>query len=400
MTDLYASMHDELVAWRHDFHRHPEVAFEEVRTSALVAERLESFGIEVHRGLAKTGVVGTLRSGRSERAIGLRADMDALPIQERTDLPYRSTRDGAMHACGHDGHTTMLLGAARYLAATRDFDGIVRFIFQPAEENEGGGKVMIADGLFERFPVERVYGLHNFPGLPEGAFAMRVGAIFAAYDKFEIVVRGRGAHAALPHVGIDPLPIAAQIVTALQSVVSRRLDPLDHAVVSATEIHGGDTWNVIPEEVTIRGCTRSFVPEIQDLLESSMADHGAPHLRGARRHRRVPLHARLPADGEHRRRGRDRGGVAERLVGPAKVDRDVRPTMGSEDFAFMLQRKPGCYVLLGAGPGPICHHPKYDFNDAILPMGVRYWSTLAETELAVQGARAAASCCRGSKLLP
>ena len=269
MTDLYASMHDELVAWRHDFHRHPEVAFEEVRTSALVAERLESFGIQVHRGLAKTGVVGTLRCDVPQRAIGLRADMDALPIQERTDLPYRSTRDGAMHACGHDGHTVMLLGAARLLAATRAFDGIVHFIFQPAEENEGGGRVMIADGLFEKFPMDRVYGLHNFPGLPEGAFAMRVGAIFAAYDKFEIVVRGRGAHAALPHVSIDPLPMAAQVINALQSVVARRVDPLDHAVVSATEIHGGNTWNVIPEEVTIRGCTRSFVPEIQDLLEST-----------------------------------------------------------------------------------------------------------------------------------
>jgi hippurate hydrolase len=391
MTDLYAAMHDELVAWRHDFHQHPEIAFEEVRTSTLVAERLESFGIEVHRGLARTGVVGTLRSGRSQRAIGLRADMDALPIQERTGLPYRSLRDGAMHACGHDGHTTMLLGAARYLAATRDFDGIIRFIFQPAEENEGGGRVMIADGLFEKFPVERVYGLHNFPGLPEGSFALRVGAIFAAYDKFEIVVRGRGAHAALPHVGIDPLPIAAQIVTSLQTVVSRRLDPLDHAVVSATEIHGGDTWNVIPEEVTIRGCTRSFVPEIQDLLENSMQTlvhrtceaHGATaefrYLRGYPPTVNTAEEVEIAA------------AVAERLVGPAKVDRDVRPTMGSEDFAFMLQRKPGCYVLLGAGPGPICHHPKYDFNDAILPVGVRYWTTLAETELAVQGARAAAS---------
>jgi hippurate hydrolase len=389
MTDLFAAMHDELVTWRRDFHRHPELAFQEERTSNLVAARLQAFGLEVHRGLARTGVVGTLRAGRSQRAIALRADMDALPIQERTDLPYRSTRDGAMHACGHDGHTTMLLGAARYLAATRNFDGIVRFIFQPAEENEGGGRVMIAEGLFEQFPVERVYGLHNFPGLPEGAFAMRVGPIFAAFDKFEIVVRGRGAHAALPQLGIDPLPIAAQIVGALQTIVSRRVDPIDSAVVSATQIHGGDTWNVIPEEVVIRGCTRSFVAEIQDLLESSMAQlarriceaHGAEaefhYTRG------YPPTVNTAAEVEVA------AGVAERLVGAAKVDREVRPTMGSEDFAFMLQRRPGCYVLLGAGPGPMCHHPKYDFNDAILPVGARYWASLAETELAAGAASAA-----------
>jgi hippurate hydrolase len=309
--------------------------------------------------------------------------MDALPIHERTDLPYRSARDGAMHACGHDGHTTMLLGAARYLAATRNFDGIVRFIFQPAEENEGGGRVMIAEGLFDQFPVERVYGLHNFPGLPEGAFAMRSGPIFAAFDKFEIVVRGRGAHAALPHLGVDPLPIASQLVVALQTVVARRVDPLDSAVVSATQIHGGDTWNVIPEEVTIRGCTRSFLPEVQELLEAAIAQmaHRICEAHGAeaefRYTRGYPPTVNTPAEVEIA------AGVAERLVGAAKVDREVRPTMGSEDFSFMLQRKPGAYVLLGAGPGPMCHHPKYDFNDAILPVGARYWAALAESELKV-----------------
>ncbi|HVR30883.1 MAG TPA: M20 aminoacylase family protein [Thermoanaerobaculia bacterium] len=384
MTDLFAAMHAELIEWRRDLHRYPELGFQEERTSALVAERLSSFGIEVHRGLARTGVVGTLRAGRSDRAIALRADMDALPIQERTNLPYRSTREGVMHACGHDGHTTMLLGAARYLAATRNFDGVVHFIFQPAEENEGGGRVMIAEGLFERFPVERVYGLHNFPGLPEGAFAMRVGPLFAAFDKFEIIVRGRGAHAALPHLGLDPLPVAAQIVGALQTLVSRRVDPIESAVVSVTQIHGGDTWNVIPEEVTIRGCTRSFVPEVQDLLETSMATMSRRICEAHEAEAEFTYTRGYPPTVNTAAEVEIAAAVAERLVGAAKVDRDVRPTMGSEDFAFMLQHKPGCYVLLGAGPGPMCHHPRYDFNDAILPVGARYWAALAETELASQ----------------
>jgi hippurate hydrolase len=394
MTDLFAAMHADLVEWRRDFHRHPELAFQEERTSSLVAERLRSFGLEVHRGLARTGVVGTLRSGSSTRAIALRADMDALPIHERTELPYRSTREGVMHACGHDGHTTMLLGAARYLAATRAFDGVVYFIFQPAEENEGGGRVMIEEGLFDRFPAERVYGLHNFPGLPEGAFAMRTGPLMAAFDKFEVVVRGRGAHAALPHLGIDPVAIAAQLVGALQLIVSRRVDPIDSAVISATQIHGGETWNVIPEEVTIRGCTRSFTPEMQEMLEASMEvmarriceAHGAEaefrYMRG------YPPTVNTAAEVEMAAR------VAERLVGAAKVDREVKPTMGSEDFAFMLQRRPGAYVMLGAGPGPMCHHPRYDFNDSILTLGARYWATLAETELAAGVVEATPSALR------
>ena len=382
MTDFFDDIYEQLVAWRHDFHRHPELAFEEERTSNLVAERLESFGVEVTRGLAGTGVVGTLRHGTSARAVGLRADMDALPIHELNDLPYRSQSDGKMHACGHDGHTVMLLGAARFLAETRRFDGTVHLIFQPAEENEGGGKVMIEDGLFERFPVDRVYGLHNFPGFSEGSFSMREGAIMAAFDKFEITVEGRGTHAALPHAGIDPIVVAAQIVTGLQSVVSRRVDPISRAVLSVTQINAGNTWNVIPEVVTIRGCTRSFTPKVQTLLESTMKTmvEGTAEAYGASAEleytRGYPPTVNT-ADGIE-----IAGAVASGLVGEERVDLDVKPTMGSEDFAFMLQECPGAYVLLGAGPGPMVHHPRYDFNDRILTVGARYWARLAETELA------------------
>src|SRR5512139_1662033 len=263
-----ASFHKDMTGWRHDIHSHPETAFEEVRTADIVADKLKSFGIEVHRGLAKTGVVGVLRSGNSKRAIGLRADMDALDVHETNDFDHKSTIPGKMHACGHDGHTVMLLGAAKYLAETRNFDGTVYFIFQPAEENEGGGRVMVEEGLFDRFPMEEVYGLHNWPRKPFGTFATRSGPLMGAYDIFEIVATGKGGHAAMPYATRDPMLFAAHMINALQTIVARNLHPQDAGVVSVTQVHGGDTWNVIPEQVVLRGTVRTFRREVQDLIES------------------------------------------------------------------------------------------------------------------------------------
>ena len=265
-------IHAELAELRRDIHAHPETAFAEQRTSDIVARKLESFGIEAHRGLAKTGVVGRLRAGDSARAIGLRADMDALPIHELNTFAHRSRNDGRMHACGHDGHTAMLLGAARYLAETRNFDGIVNFIFQPAEEGEGGGRAMVEEGLFERFPVEAVFGMHNWPGMPVGRFGLRAGPMMASSDVFEIAVCGRGGHAALPHDGVDPIVAASAIVQALQTIVSRNVNPVDAGVVSVTQFNGGETWNVIPDEVVLRGTTRAFRPATQDLLEARLRE--------------------------------------------------------------------------------------------------------------------------------
>jgi len=382
-----AEFHDDMTEWRHDLHAHPETAFEERRTSAFVAAKLREFGLDaVDEGLAGTGVVGTLKGRRpGSRAIGLRADMDALPIAEKNDFAHRSTHDGKMHACGHDGHTTMLLGAARYLAETRNFAGTVHFIFQPAEENEGGGRVMVEQGLFEKFPVEAVYGMHNFPGIPVGKFAVKPGPMMAAFDIFEITVTGRGAHAAMPHEGIDPVVVAAEIVGALQTIASRATDPADAVVVSVTQIHGGDAWNVIPEQVVLRGTTRSFRPEVQESVEPAIrriaegiaAAHGA---RVALRYeRRYPPTVNSAAEAEQAAR------IAAEIAGEANVDRAPVPCMGAEDFAFMLQKKPGAYVWLGNGDGAggcMLHNPRYDFNDAILPIGASYWVRLAETVLA------------------
>jgi amidohydrolase len=382
-----AEFHDDMTEWRHDLHAHPETAFEERRTSAFVAAKLREFGLDaVDEGLAGTGVVGTLKGRRpGSRAIGLRADMDALPIAEKNDFAHRSTHDGKMHACGHDGHTTMLLGAARYLAETRNFAGTVHFIFQPAEENEGGGRVMVEQGLFDKFPVEAVYGMHNFPGIPVGKFAVKPGPMMAAFDIFEITVTGRGAHAAMPHEGIDPVVVAAEIVGALQTIASRATDPADAVVVSVTQIHGGDAWNVIPEQVVLRGTTRSFRPEVQEAVEPAIrriaegiaAAHGA---RVALRYeRRYPPTVNSAAEAEQAAR------IAAEIAGEANVDRAPVPCMGAEDFAFMLQKKPGAYVWLGNGDGAggcMLHNPRYDFNDAILPIGASYWVRLAETVLA------------------
>jgi hippurate hydrolase len=380
-----ADFHADMTAWRRRIHAHPETAFEEHDTAAFVAAELERFGIAVHRGLARTGIVGTLHGSRPGRAIALRADMDALHIHERNAFPHASAVAGKMHACGHDGHTAMLLGAARYLAETRNFAGTLHFIFQPAEENEGGGREMVADGLFEKFPVEAVYGMHNWPGLEVGAFALRAGPMLANCDLFEIVVEGKGAHAALPHLGIDPVICAAQIATALQTVTSRNTHPLDSIVLTITQIHGGDTWNVIPEQVVMRGTTRSFKPELQDAIEAAMGRiaRGVAAAMGATVE--LTYDRRYPATVNSAAETAIAADAAAAVVGPAHVERDVQPTMGAEDFAFMLREKPGAYIFIGNGAAKTSaglHNPHYDFNDEILPIGASYWATLAERVLA------------------
>jgi amidohydrolase len=352
----------------------------------VVAAKLESFGIEVHRGLAKTGVVGVLRSGTSKRAIGLRADMDALDVHETNQFDHKSTIPGKMHACGHDGHTVMLLGAAKYLAETKNFDGTVYFIFQPAEENEGGGRVMVEEGLFEKFPVEGVYGMHNIPGIPVGKFAVRPGPMMAAYDIFEVVLKGVGGHGAMPQHTIDPVVVGAHIVTALQSIVARNVDPMDTAVVSTTQIHGGDAWNVIPQECVLRGTVRTFKKPVQDLIEKNIekisrnvaAGFGAEVVKW-RYEKRYPATVNSVQETEFAAQ------AAASLVGLENVNRNPTPAMGSEDFAWMLLKKPGCYIWVGNGDGVgscMVHNPGYDFNDEILPLGASYWATLVEQQLA------------------
>ncbi len=381
-----AALHPQMTAWRRDIHANPETAFEETRTAAIVAEKLRDFGLEVHQGLAETGVVGRLKAGSGNRAIGLRADMDALDILEKNSFDHRSLHDGKMHACGHDGHTTMLLGAAHYLAQSKKFDGTIYFIFQPAEENEGGARVMIEQGLFEKFPVESVYGMHNVPGIPVGQFAVRPGPMMAAFDIFEITVTGRGSHAAMPHQGVDSVIVASQIVAALQTIASRATDPLDAVVVSITQIHGGDTWNVIPNEVVLRGTCRSFDAKVRDTLEPAIkrivdgvcAAHGANA--AVWYERRYPATINTAAETE------SAAAAAAGVVGAASVDNNPTPMMGSEDFAYMLNERPGCYIWVGNGPGDggcMLHNPHYDFNDEILPIGASYWATLAESLLPI-----------------
>ena len=379
-------LHGEMAEWRHDIHAHPETAFEEQRTSALVAKKLESFGLSVHRGLGRTGVVGTLTAGSGKRAVGLRADMDALHIHEKNSFGHRSQHEGKMHACGHDGHTTMLLGAAKYLAETRNFDGTVRFIFQPAEENEGGGREMVEQGLFDKFPCDSVYGMHNWPGMPVGQFGLRSGPMMASFDIFEIELTGRGSHAALPHTGIDPVVAASALVQTLQSITSRNVDPIESAVVSVTQIHAGDTWNVIPDAAVLRGTTRAFRPEVQDLIERRLREicSGIAATYGITA--KVRYERRYPPTVNAARETEICAAVLERMVGAENVVR-VPPVMGSEDFAFMLQAKAGCYVFVGNGPGAggcMLHNPHYDFNDEILPLGASYWANLAEHLLAAR----------------
>ncbi len=382
-----ADFHPDMTAWRHDFHEHPELAFEEHRTSAIVAAKLREFGCdEVVTGIAKTGVVGVIR-GRTNngRGIGLRADMDALPITEETGVAHASKTPGTMHACGHDGHTTMLLGAARYLAETRNFDGTVYVIFQPAEENFGGGDVMVREGLFDRFPMERVFGLHNWPGAPEGTFFWRVGPIMAAVANLDVTITGRGAHGAMPHQGVDPIVIAAAIVQALQSIVARNVEPVDAGVITIGHITGGHTFNVIPETVRMLGTARWFAPEVGDLLERRFIDTVVGIAAAMGGSATAVFRRAYPATVNEEVSTHLAADAARAVQGEARVVPMPKPTMGGEDFSFMLNAKDGAYLMLGAGRGPDdpqVHHPRYDFNDAILPVGASWWATLAERLLA------------------
>jgi amidohydrolase len=377
-----ADFHDDMTAWRQDFHTHPELGFEEHRTSAAVAELLRGFGVdEVVTGIATTGVVGVIRGRQAGEAIGLRADMDALPIHEETGLPYASQTAGKMHACGHDGHTTMLLGAARYLAETRNFAGTVYVIFQPAEEGGGGGKVMVDEGLFERFPMRMVFGMHNWPLMPAGVFAWRHGPIMAACSAFDITVTGKGAHAAQPHTGIDPILVAAHIVTGLQSIVARGVEPTESGVVTVGAIAGGSAHNVIPETVHLKGTTRWFSPKVGDQLEEGVRRVATGIAAGFGAQVDVNYRRTYIATVNNEAATDLTVAAAKTVAGEARVVPMVKPTMGGEDFSFMLAAKQGSYIMLGGGRGEgdaMVHHPKYDFNDAILPVGASYWATLAE----------------------
>lgn len=385
IVNRIANFHRELTEWRRELHKHPETAFEEVWTSEYIAKRLKSFGIEVHTGLAETGVVGVIKGqGNSSRTIALRADMDALDLVEANTFEYKSMNPGKMHGCGHDGHSTMLLGAAKYLAETRNFDGTVYLIFQPAEENEGGGKRMVEEGLFEKFPADNVWGMHNWPGLPVGTIAARSGPMMAAYDMFEINVEGIGGHGAMPHLGVDPVLVASQIVVALQSIASRNVNPMESIVVSTTQIHGGDAYNVIPQTVSLAGTCRAFNPDVHKIIEPRMKQicENTARAFGAtatlRYEKRYPPTINAEAETEIAIK------VAAEVCGPDNVVLDPEPSMGSEDFAFMLQAKPGSYVWIGNGPagsGEQLHNPGYDFNDEILPIGASYWSRLVEMEM-------------------
>ena len=381
-----ADFHAEMTAWRRYLHRHPELALQETRTSRVVQDLLRGFGVdEVHAGLARTGVVGVIRGRDAGGAVGLRADMDALPIHEETGLDHASATPGVMHACGHDGHTAMLLGAAKYLAETRNFAGTVYVIFQPAEENLAGGEIMVREGLFERFPMDQVYGMHNWPAAPEGVFLWRDGPIMAAVANLEITVTGKGTHGAQPHLGVDPVVVSAAIVSAFQSIVARSMEPIEGGVVTIGSIQGGHIYNVVPETVRMLGTARWFAPEVGDVLEAGVRRLATGIAASFGATAEVAFERTYPAtvnDPEAMTLARR---AAEAVVGPARVHHMAKPTMGGEDFSFMLRAKQGAYIMLGAGRGPdeaMVHHPRYDFNDAILPVGASYWATLAERLLA------------------
>jgi amidohydrolase len=382
----------EIAALRRDIHAHPELCFEERRTSDLIARALEGWGIPIHRGLAKTGVVGIVKAGTSSRAVGLRADIDALPMTEFNKFAHASTYPGKMHACGHDGHTAMLLAAAKHLARQRDFDGTVYLVFQPAEEGGGGAREMVKDGLFEKFPMEAIFGAHNWPGMAVGQFAVNAGPSFASSNEFKIVIRGKGSHAALPHNGVDPVPIACQMVQAFQTIITRNKRPIDAGVISVTMIHAGEATNVVPDSCVLEGTVRTFTLEVLDLIERRMreiAQHTAAAF-GAECdfefHRNYPPTINHAAETEFFRR------VARAVAGEANVH-EFEPTMGAEDFSYFLLEKPGCYFLVGNGDGShrigghglgpcMLHNPSYDFNDDLIPLGATMWVELARAWLA------------------
>ncbi|MBL0087686.1 MAG: amidohydrolase [Ideonella sp.] len=387
-TELLAPLHAQMTAWRRDIHAHPELGFQETRTADLVARQLDAVGIEVHRGLGRTGVVGILRVGTSPRSIGLRADMDALPVQEANRFAHASRHPGVMHACGHDGHTAMLLGAATHLARTRQFDGVVYFIFQPAEEGLGGARAMLDDGLFERFPCESIFGMHNRPSLAVGRFAVRAGPMMAGGAFFDIEVTGKGAHAARPQSGIDTALVAAQIAVSLNSIVARNVPPVETAVLSVTRIQAGDTYNVIPHTATLGGTVRAFSREVMSLVETAMRRvatgtaeaYGAAATLDFRENFAPTVNDAAQAEFAAR--------VCSELVGAENVDRQPPLNMASEDFSFMLERVPGCYINIGNGMGEggcEVHHPGYDFNDEALPLGAAFFVRAVENKLPLGG---------------
>ena len=384
VTEHISGMHADMILWRRDIHAHPELGFEEKRTSELIAQKLAAFGIEVHRGIGRTGVVGRLRAGTSQRSLGLRADMDALPIQEQNSFEYRSRYDGKMHACGHDGHTTMLLGAARYLAETRNFDGTVHFIFQPAEEGLGGAKAMIEDGLFNKFPCDAIVGMHNRPNQPAGHFAVRSGPMMAGGAFFDIHITGRGAHGARPETGIDPVVVAAHIEIALQTIVSRTVSPIETAVVSVTKIQAGNAYNVIPQTAQLAGSARAFSRDVMATIEVAMRRiaQGVAAAFGA--NAEVEFRTIFAPTVNDPKEAEFAADICSELVGVQNVERNPPLIMGSEDFSFMLERVPGCCVNIGAKIGERgfeIHNPLYDFNDAVLPLGAGFFARLVETRL-------------------
>ncbi len=384
--------HAEIQAIRRDLHAHPELCYEEQWTSDLVAKKLTEWNIPIIRGLGKTGVVGIIKNGSSERAIGLRADMDALPMQELNTFTHASQNQGKMHACGHDGHTAMLLGAAHYLSQHRHFDGTVYVIFQPAEEGGAGAQRMIDDGLFEQCPMEAVFGMHNWPGMPTGLFGVTPGPMMASSNEFEVTIKGKGSHAAQPHNSIDPVMVAVQIAQSWQTIVARNIDPNDPAVVSITQIHTGSATNVIPDEATLIGTVRTFSIDVLDLIEQRMfeiAQHTAAAFNAQVDFR---FHRNYPPLINHPKETAFAVEVMKAMSGADNVEATIKPTMGAEDFAFMLQHKPGCYVFLGNGTGTHrdvghglgpcnLHNASYDFNDDLLPIGASYWVNLAEAYL-------------------
>jgi amidohydrolase len=396
LLDSVVTQAATLTAIRRDLHAHPELCFEEKRTADLVAQKLTEWGIPIHRGLGTTGVVGIVKNGTSSRAVGLRADMDALPMQEFNTFEHASKHAGKMHACEHDGHTAMLLAAAQHFAKQRNFDGTVYLIFQPAEEGGGGAREMIKDGLFEKFPMEAVFGMHNWPGANVGKFLVSPGPVMASSNEFKITIRGRGSHAALPHNGIDPVPVACQMVQAFQTIISRNKKPIDAGVISVTMIHAGEATNVVPDSCELQGTVRTFTLEVLDLIENRMKQV-AQHVCAAHDAacefefvRNYPPTVNWEAESEFARK------VMASIVGPDNVEKQ-EPTMGAEDFAYMLQAKPGAYCFIangdgahremGHGGGPcMLHNPSYDFNDDLIPLGATYWVRLAEAWLAKSAA--------------
>ena len=389
-VEYIRAFHNELADIRRDIHAHPELGFDEQRTSDLVAVKLQSWGIEVHRGIAKTGLVGVVkgRKSTSGRAVGLRADMDCLPMHEVGDPSYKSTNPGRMHACGHDGHTTMLLGAGKYLAETRNFDGTAYLIFQPAEEGGGGGRVMVEEGLFERFPADEIYALHNWPLLPPGKMSVRPGPITAATDEIQISVRGKGGHGAMPHLAVDPVVISAHIITALQTIASRNVNPVDALVVSVCSMETSQVgvFNVIPEAVKLIGTVRTFTPATRELAEQRIKDIVANVAKALGGSAEIEYERGYPATINTEREARFAAKVAERIFGKDNVETDGEPTMGGEDFSYMLQARPGAYAWLGQGGGPLgcfLHNPGYDFNDEVIPLGAGYLAALVEESLPI-----------------